>query len=139
MSKMIIAVLFTLITGATACQSQQTKGGTAAAVINTISVDEFEKKIAAIPNAQLIDVRSAEEYNEGHLGNAKNIDINSDDFTTQLGSLDKTKPVLVYCLSGGRSGRAAGQMEELGFVEIYNMDGGIKKWGGAGKPLVTGK
>jgi rhodanese-related sulfurtransferase len=79
-------------------------------------------------------VRTPEEYQEGHLKNALNYNINGSDFDNQLSNLDKTKPVMVYCLGGGRSAEAAEIMEKKGFVEVYNMQGGIMKWNAANKP-----
>ena len=125
------ALLFTMVS----CQNT----GTAQGKINDkISVDEFDKQISANPNAQLIDVRTPEEFTNGHLKNAINIDVRSSNFEELIGHLDKSKPVYVYCLSGGRSGKAAGNMNEMGFAEVHNMDGGIMKWGSAGKTLEQG-
>ena len=82
-------------------------------------------------NAQLIDVRTEDEFNGGHIKNAKNIDWNGNDFDAQLTSLDKTKPLLVYCLSGGRSKKAAAKLTELGFKEVLELDGGYLAWSNA--------
>jgi len=106
--------------------------------------ENIEPKIFAekITNTDvyLIDVRTPQEYASQHIGNAVNIDINSSDFDAQVSNLDKNKPVYVYCLSGGRSSRAAQKMSELGFTEVYNLSGGITKWNaeGYGKPANTG-
>lgn len=102
----------------------------------SISVDDFENKLLASP--QLIDVRTPEEFNEGHLKGALNFNINADDFEKQIATLDIHKPVLVYCLSGGRSSSAAEIMGEKGFIEIYNLQGGIMKWNAANKLLEGG-
>jgi thioredoxin len=103
-----------------------------------IPADDYDKKISATPNAQLIDVRTPEEYADGHLKNAVNINIKSGDFKDKINQLDKTKPVFVYCLSGGRSSSAANEMATMGFKEIYNLDGGIMKWRNDGKPVEQG-
>ena len=122
-----------LLTGVFSCQNQANTSNTKA--INTsITVEEFEKKLSD-GNAQLIDVRTPEEYNQGHLKGALNYNINSSKFENQLSKLDKNKPVLVYCLSGGRSGSAAEMMADKGFTEVYNMQGGIMKWIAANKKL----
>jgi thioredoxin 1 len=122
-----------LLTGVFSCQNQANTSNTKA--INTsITVEEFEKKLSD-GNAQLIDVRTPEEYNQGHLKGALNYNINSSEFENQLSKLDKNKPVLVYCLSGGRSGSAAEMMADKGFTEVYNMQGGIMKWIAANKKL----
>jgi thioredoxin 1 len=93
-----------------------------------LSVDDFEKKYSEMPAAQLVDVRTAGEYGGGHLPKAQNIDYKSADFTTKIQSLDKSKPVFVYCLSGGRSSEAQTILKQNGFTEVYNMGGGYLKW-----------
>jgi thioredoxin 1 len=100
-----------------------------------LSIDEFEKKYAETPNAQLVDVRTSGEYGGGHLPKAQNIDYKSADFTTKIQTLDKTKPVFVYCLSGGRSGEAMTILKQNGFNEVYNMGGGYLKWTSKMKPV----
>ncbi|MCB9053053.1 MAG: rhodanese-like domain-containing protein [Lewinellaceae bacterium] len=78
---------------------------------------------------QLIDVRTPEEYNEGHIEGAVNIDFYADDFEQQLQQkLDKGKPVLLYCRSGSRSAQSAEQMKALGFKEMYDLKGGFMAW-----------
>ena len=69
--------------------------------------------------------------------NAKNIDWNGNDFQVQVSQLDKSKPVFVYCLSGGRSSSAAKQMRESGFKQVYELSGGIMKWRAADLPETT--
>jgi thioredoxin 1 len=103
-------------------------------VNETISVDEFQKKLAE-KDVQVIDVRTPEEYNEGHLKGALNINYKADDFASEITKLDKNKPTLVYCLGGGRSTGAAEQMQKKGFTTIYNMQGGMIKWNAANKPV----
>ena len=76
----------------------------------------------------LLDVRTKEEYDQGHIPNSANFDIKTDEFTTQISNLDKTLPILVYCHSGGRSTRAMNKMRDLGFKEVYNLTGGYSKW-----------
>jgi rhodanese-related sulfurtransferase len=97
-------------------------------VINKIVTPEEFKKLMAKKDAQLIDVRTPGEYNEGHISNAKNIDFNSADFKAKLEKLDKNKPVLVYCAVGGRSGKAAAMLKEMGFKEVYDLKGGFNAW-----------
>jgi thioredoxin 1 len=100
-----------------------------------LSIDEFEKKYSETPNAQLLDVRTSGEYGGGHLPRAQNIDYKSADFVTKIQTLDKTKPVFVYCLSGGRSGEAMTILKQNGFNEVYNMGGGYLKWTSKMKPV----
>ena len=100
---------------------------------NLSAVDFFEKS-KSTPSAQIIDVRTPDEYSKGHLTNAKNIDWNGDDFNDKLNAIDKSKPVFVYCLSGGRSSSAASAMRSSGFKEVYELNGGIMKWRAANLP-----
>lgn len=93
-----------------------------------VEVAEFKSTLEKTNNAQLIDVRTEEEFNGGHIDKAKNIDWNCNNFDTQVTSLDKTKPVFVYCLSGGRSKKAAAKLKELGFKEVIELNGGYLAW-----------
>src|SRR5688572_26704031 len=96
--------------------------------VETVSVNDFESKLKATENAQLLDVRTTGEYTEGHLDKAKNIDWNGDSFETEVQKLDKSKPVFVYCLVGGRSKKASSKLKDVGFTTVYNLDGGYMKW-----------
>jgi thioredoxin len=98
-------------------------------------VFKFNAKLASVKDPQLIDVRTPDEYNGGHLINAVNIDWNGNDFDKLTAKLDKSKPVFVYCLSGGRSSAAAAAMRSSGFKEVIEMEGGIMKWKSEDFPL----
>ncbi len=100
-----------------------------------VSVDEFEKLLLQTKAEQLIDVRTPQEFAKYRIRSAQNIDFRSADFRTQIEKLDKTKPVLVYCLSGRRSEAAAKVFTDAGFKTVYNLDGGINAWSKAGKPI----
>jgi thioredoxin len=99
-----------------------------------ISATAFAEKISQLPSAPIVDVRTPEEFSKGHLHKARNIDWNGSDFLSEISKLDKSKPVFVYCLSGGRSAAAVNQMRSEGFQEIYELQGGIMKWRAAGFP-----
>lgn len=94
---------------------------------NNIKVlDAFTFKQAVSNNkVQLIDVRMANEFNAGHIKKSRNIDIFSARFSSEVGKLNKEKPIYVYCKSGGRSKRASKKISKLGFKEIYDLKGGI--------------
>jgi len=87
----------------------------------------------------IIDIRTPEEFNEGHIENAVNIDFYSETFKEDLDKLDKNKTYFIYCRSGNRSGRAMPIMKELGFKEVYNLSVGIKEWIAEGLPVVKQK
>jgi len=88
----------------------------------------FAEKINELPTAPVVDVRTPEEFGNGHLRNAKNMDWNGRDFEAGISSLNKENPVIVYCLSGGRSHSAAEKMSSLGCKTVYELDGEIRKW-----------
>lgn len=110
-------------------------GQTSAEAQTKTSPDRFEALLAEDPTVQLIDVRTPEEYKAGHLANARLINFHSADFTEQLSTLDKNKPVLVYCAVGGRSGKAADKLNKLGFQEVYDLDGGFNAWKASGNKI----
>ncbi len=83
-----------------------------------LSPVDFQKKISELPNAPLVDVRTPDEFNKSHLKNAINININDENFGNLINKLDKSKPVLLYCLIGSRSAYAARFMHSQGFKEI---------------------
>ena len=103
--------------------------------IKTISGIEFQKKVNNNEKVQLIDVRSPEEFNGEHLNNAVNINWSNPDFESKIKLLNKNKPIFVYCKAGGRSIKAAAKLAELGFIEIYNLGGGILSWNSENLPI----
>jgi thioredoxin len=100
--------------------------------VQTIDVTSYSEKIKATPNAQILDVRTPEEYTTGHIENSDNVDFLSNSFVLKTDKYDKTKPVFVYCKSGGRSAKASEKLTQLGFTTVYNLDGGMLKWESAG-------
>ena len=104
-----------------------------------ISPQEFEAKLNTLKNVQLVDVRSPGEYQARKLKNAVNINFMDEDFREQISGLDIKKPVFVHCaagVQGGRSNKTAMLLEELGFNEIYELEGGITNWIKAGLETV---
>lgn len=95
---------------------------------NVLSPTEFAQKMDQIENEVLLDVRTAGEFEGGHLMNAQNIDWNGNSFASEVAKLDKKTPIMVYCLSGGRSKSAANYLRDQGFKEVYELSGGIVKW-----------
>ena len=98
-----------------------------------ITPKEFSEKIKATEHPQIIDVRTQDEFESQHIENARNINWNGGNFADRaVVAFDKSKPVFVYCLSGGRSKKAAAKLNELGFTTIYELEGGITKWNSEG-------
>ena len=85
----------------------------------------------------VLDIRTLEEFNEAHLADAVMIDFYAEDFADQLDTLDKDVPYVLYCRTGNRSSDAVNTMEDLGFVEVYEIDGGIVNWYDQGYPIVN--
>jgi len=102
--------------------------------LQLVSVSDFSAALNASGDAQIIDVRTPEEFATGHLEKAQNINIYDADFAQRIGQLDKEAPVFVYCKAGGRSADAAGQMQKMGFKHVYDLKGGFMAWSAAGKP-----
>ncbi|HYF36885.1 MAG TPA: rhodanese-like domain-containing protein [Prosthecobacter sp.] len=95
---------------------------------------EDAAKLVQTGKVTVLDVRTPDEYNEGHIKGAKNVDFSSPDFAAKLNDLDKSKPILVHCQAGGRSTKSLPALEKLG-VPIYHLDGGMDAWTQAGKPV----
>ena len=76
----------------------------------------------------VIDVRTLEEFEEGHIKGAKNINVKSEAFVTEIEKFSKSDTILVYCRSGRRSLYAAQVMVSFGFQKIYDLEGGFLKW-----------
>jgi len=87
----------------------------------------FAKAIQS-SDAQLIDVRTAEEFKEGSIDNAVNIDFYADNFLDQFNNYNKNEAIYIFCRSGGRSAKACNQLAEKGFTKIYDLEGGYLNW-----------
>ncbi len=98
-------------------------------VIDTLNAEEFSNMIAVpTDNSVILDVRTQEEFESGHISNALNIDFFNKDFKYLLSKLDKAKTYFVYCKVGIRSNKVCNFLNELGFTQIYHLNGGIDAW-----------
>ncbi len=94
------------------------------------------EKVKDKKNIQLLDVRTNKEFQDGHIKNAKNLDWNNkDEFKNAVAKLDKSKPVYVYCLGGGRSKQASAYLTEKGF-QVFDYSGGMMDWRSSNKPEI---
>ncbi|MDI9861137.1 MULTISPECIES: rhodanese-like domain-containing protein [Flectobacillus] len=91
-----------------------------------VSPHEFADIVKNNPDIQIIDVRTPQEWKEGKVTSAKCIDYFDPDILEKIESLDRDKPVLLYCATGGRSSEIAELLKEYGFKKIYNLRGGYK-------------
>ncbi len=125
----LLAALAGLVVGGCSIKSIKTSG------YRNVTTDVFESQIKS-ENVQILDVRTKKEFDEGHLAEAKQIDIKNEDFMkTAKTVLDKSKTIAVYCRSGKRSANAAKQLSDAGY-KVINMKGGILKWESEKKPIV---
>lgn len=119
-------VLITLVLSS--CQSQPAGG--------LLDAKSFSEKAMATRDAVILDVRTPEEYAEGYIDKALNIDFYNPAFKSEVKKLDKTKSYFVYCKAGGRSASAAELMRKEGFSKVFDLDGGITAWQENNLPIV---
>lgn len=122
-----IGLLFGLLLVMASCTPVEKKEGSANQVVS-LSPRDFKSTLASKPDAVLVDVRTPDEFSEGIIEGAINIDFKDPSFDEKINALDKSKPYFLYCLSGKRSGDAAKQMDSIGFSSIYVLEGGYKNW-----------
>ena len=97
-----------------------------------LSQKEWTENLLKGLNTVVLDVRTADEFADGKIENAINIDIyRGQGFIYEADALDKTKSYYIYCKAGGRSAQACSIMNDLGFEKTYNLVGGIMNWKGA--------
>ena len=113
-------------------------GNTNSQIIEDVNAENFHQLIEK-GDGIIIDVRTSQEFNSGHIIDATNIDFYSEDFSDKLQIIRKDIPIYVYCRSGGRSSSAANKMEKLGFTKVYNMLGGIGSWQSEGYATIESK
>jgi rhodanese-related sulfurtransferase len=138
--KMLLTLLLTAFVACTTYAEPNKPATTTAAkpavAPKDVSPDEAEALIKGKPGILILDIRTPDEYAEGHIPGAKNVDCFGDDFDKQVAALDASKPVLVHCASGGRSGQ---NMEKLTgmkkFIVIYHLKAGFNGWKAAKKPV----
>ena len=144
LTNLVLPALLVLVLIVTSgCAGSETTTGTSGTPAQIIENLFYTQEAFALiednqnnPDFVILDVRTAEEFADGRLENAINLDIYSETFRDELDLMDKSKTYLIYCRSGNRSGQALDIMEELDFREVYNMMGGILEWEAEGLPTV---
>ncbi|MBS1729424.1 MAG: thioredoxin [Bacteroidetes bacterium] len=104
--------------------------------VEFLKPNDFLAGMDTTVNALVLDVRTPEEFAKNRLNHAVNFNWLGSDFVNKISQIDKSTPVFVYCLSGGRSKAAAEKMAEVGFTKIYALDGGLLKWQAANLPEI---
>ena len=141
-SLLTMAVACTMLSCAQAPSTSETASSAqeTAAIMEDVSNDTFLALMADKPEALLLDVRTPEEWNDGHLEGASHADYWGDEqaFQAAMDAIPGDRPVLVYCAGGGRSGLTAKELIKAGHHEVYNLENGISGWIAEGHPVVTG-
>lgn len=139
-----MSIISKIIWGATLLGSTLLMSCTATEENQVLKAKEFKTAIVEHKDAVLLDVRTAEEFGNGHIENAVNIDWNKGEanFEEQLKNVPKDKKILVYCQGGSRSATAAAKLRDLGYKQVQELDGGIVAWntefGATQKPASSG-
>lgn len=132
---MVIALIVSAFLAGTALAKPKDCGAACEVPILTANATEFSE-YAQKNGVTIIDVRTPEEFTQGHLEKAVNADFNNKpQFESYLNSLDKNQTYMIYCRTGNRSGQAMQIMKDKGFEQIINLDGGIQAWQAAGFAL----
>ena len=135
-----LSLCVTFLTTNVSCQNTAQKEPqtikTPAKGVTDLNTIDFQKKLNTDNAAIILDVRTPEEFANGHLQNATTINFFGTDFKEKVNNLDKTKPIYVYCAVGGRSVKAAKVLQDAGFKAVYNLLGGFNGWVAAGFPSV---
>ncbi|CAN5792283.1 hypothetical protein BH24BAC1_BH24BAC1_24120 [soil metagenome] len=129
-----------LLTAGSGCQQTETSDQAAFFAkekegLFSVTQEEARQLLEQRPEVVVLDVRTPEEFADGHLQKAVHLDYLQADFPEQVKKLDQNKPYLVYCAVGGRSSKAATLMSKTGFREVYNASAGFKDLKAAGIPV----
>ncbi len=125
---MRILSIFSLLLAAclASCSPDNASAQDANVVTKDITVQEFLEM--DLSKYHLVDVRTPEEYAEGHIEGSVNINWNDDHFMRLMSELSKDRPTIVYCRSGGRSKSAMKKLAGTDFPELYNVLGGYLEY-----------
>ena len=120
MKKLVLILAFFSTLFGVSCQPNET--------VTVLNPEQYKDAIMK-EEIQLVDVRTPEEYQAGYIKDAVNIDFyEQEKFREAFEEFDKNKPIYLYCRSGGRSHKAANMLVEMGFKEIYDLEGGYLNW-----------
>jgi len=133
MKKLLITLSLLLTLFTIACKNETE---TTEQVITVVSPEEMQT-LLKLDDVQFVDVRTPKEHSEGYINGSQNIDFKSPTFDTDILKLNKNKPVILYCKSGGRSAKCSRKMKDAGFTKIYDLQGGISKWKHEGLEIET--
>ena len=132
LSALVAAIVSVLALVATGCGDGT---GAAASSVTLLAPTEAQALIES-GEVEVIDVRTPQEYSEGHIEGATLVDFYEPDFADRIAELDRGDEYVVYCRSGNRSSQATALMADVGFADVNDVDGGIVAWEAAGLPVV---
>ncbi len=101
-----------------------------------VNVDEFQE-LTSKENTVILDVRTPDEFKDGHIEGAINIDFFGKNFDEEIAALDKSKYYLVYCAAGGRSGKTLKKLKNTAFTGAANLKGGMGAWQSSGQSVAN--
>lgn len=107
------------------CNSKPPLNEQEKSAIHLVNPTQFKEKSI---NQIIIDIRTPQEFNQGHIEGAININYFDHTFIEQIGKFDKAKPIFLYCRSGNRTSSAREKVAKLGFGEVYDLEGGVMNW-----------
>ena len=128
MKRLIYIAWILLIVGMFACKNTTVQHQNKESITLRLDKSTFTEKLKTIDNAEIIDIRTPEEYQAGAIEGALNIDFYNDNFEKELSLLDKEQATFIYCQSGGRSGKALQKMRAMNFKEVYELKSGYRSW-----------
>ena len=129
----VLGIMAVIFLGMTACSQEEPKTTTQEVQIEQkatqrVTKAAFKAVLEQENDLQLIDVRTPEEFVQGTIHQAKNIDFWATDFQQQIDQLDKNKTTLIFCRSGNRSGKALKLFKQKGFQNVLELEGGYSGW-----------
>lgn len=135
---MLVLAVLAAAPGLVACSEEEpAEGSPSGSSTATYDAPAFAEKMAA-PGTVLLDVRTPEEFEAGHIEGARNLPLSASDFEEQVAALDKGSTYAVYCRTDSRSGEAMVVMAEHGIEDVYDLEGGMEAWQDYGGAVVTG-
>lgn len=105
--------------------------------IKEVTVDQTRERLAANPDARLIDVREDKEWDEAHAAGAEHLGKGIIERDIEAAVPDKSTELILYCGGGYRSALAADVLQDMGYTNVWSMAGGWKAWKESGAPVET--
>ncbi len=129
-----VALSHPVAAAAEPAQTNQSKKPAAKMKATNVTPAEAEALLQKKPQTIVIDVRTQEEFAEGHIAGAKNVNFNAPNFTDRMKEFEG-KSILIHCAAGGRSTRALEALANQSFAELFHLNQGFNAWQSAGKPV----